>query len=230
MRGENMRNLGKRADFHTHTIFSDGELVPAELVRRACSLGFKAIAITDHVDISNIDLVIPRIKSVSEELGRYWDIAIIPGAELTHMPPETIPRLATRARELGAKFIAVHGETFVEPVLPGTNEAACRCGVVDMLAHPGLLDKHTAQLAKRNDVFLELTSRSGHSLTNGLVARIAVEHEVDLLVNTDTHKPQDLIGQKDAFSVALGAGLTEEKALEIVRDNPEKMLKKIAAK
>ena len=99
-----------------------------------------------------------------------------------------------------------------------------------MLAHPGLLDKHTAQLAKRNDVFLELTSRSGHSLTNGLVARIAVEHEVDLLVNTDTHKPQDLIGQKDAFSVALGAGLTEEKALEIVRDNPEKMLKKIAAK
>jgi putative hydrolase len=230
MRGETMKNLGKRSDFHTHTIFSDGELVPTELVRRACNLDFKAIAITDHVDISNIDFVIPRVKSVSEELGRYWDIAVIPGVELTHVPPETIPRLAARARELGAKFIAVHGETIVEPVLSGTNEAACRCGIVDMLAHPGFLDERTAKLARRNDVFLELTSRSGHSLTNGFVARIAVEYEVDLLVNTDTHRPQDMMAQKDAFNVALGAGLTEEKALEIVRDNPEKMLKKIASK
>ena len=38
-----------RADLHTHSIFSDGELIPAELVRRAQALGHDAIAITDHV-------------------------------------------------------------------------------------------------------------------------------------------------------------------------------------
>ena len=31
-------NLGKRYDFHSHTIFSDGELIPSELVRRAKTL------------------------------------------------------------------------------------------------------------------------------------------------------------------------------------------------
>ncbi len=46
-------------DLHTHSIFSDGELIPAELIRRAVAHGYSALAITDHVDQSNIDLVIP---------------------------------------------------------------------------------------------------------------------------------------------------------------------------
>ena len=41
-----------RADLHTHTVFSDGELIPAELVRRAMVLGHDVIAITDHVDMT----------------------------------------------------------------------------------------------------------------------------------------------------------------------------------
>ena len=41
-------------DLHTHTTFSDGELIPSELVRRAEVLGYKAIGITDHADYTNI--------------------------------------------------------------------------------------------------------------------------------------------------------------------------------
>jgi len=48
-------------DLHTHTVFSDGELIPFELVRRAEAAGYSAMAITDHMDSSNIDLIIPRI-------------------------------------------------------------------------------------------------------------------------------------------------------------------------
>ncbi len=40
-------------DLHTHSFFSDGELIPSELIRRAEAIGYKAIAITDHVDSSN---------------------------------------------------------------------------------------------------------------------------------------------------------------------------------
>ena len=61
-------------DFHTHTIFSDGELVPSELVRRALVNGYEAIALTDHVDSSNIDFVLPRIVKVAEQLNKYWSI------------------------------------------------------------------------------------------------------------------------------------------------------------
>ncbi len=36
----------KRADFHSHTVLTDGELPGNELIRRAQALGLRAIAIT----------------------------------------------------------------------------------------------------------------------------------------------------------------------------------------
>jgi histidinol phosphatase-like PHP family hydrolase len=66
----------------------------------------------------------------------------------------------------------VHGETIVEPVLPGTNRAAIAAGV-DILAHPGLITKEEAMLAAQKGVLLEITTRRGHSFTNGHVASIA---------------------------------------------------------
>ncbi|MBU0501997.1 MAG: hypothetical protein KJ811_01975, partial [Candidatus Margulisbacteria bacterium] len=45
----NMKDLGARIDFHTHTIFSDGQLLPAALAYEAHFRGHIAIAITDHV-------------------------------------------------------------------------------------------------------------------------------------------------------------------------------------
>ncbi len=59
-----------------------------------------------------------------EDIGDNWDITVIPGAEITHAPVEIIEKLAVRARRLGAEVIVVHGETLVEPVIPGTNHAA----------------------------------------------------------------------------------------------------------
>ena len=50
-----------RADLHTHSIFSDGELIPAELVRRAMVLGHDVIAITDHVDMTNVEFVVKAV-------------------------------------------------------------------------------------------------------------------------------------------------------------------------
>ncbi len=37
-------------DLHTHTFFSDGELAPSELVRRAYLKGYKVIGLSDHAD------------------------------------------------------------------------------------------------------------------------------------------------------------------------------------
>ena len=57
-----------RYDFHTHTVFSDGELIPSELVRRAKVLNHKAIAITDHGDASNYKELIEKTILAKEEL------------------------------------------------------------------------------------------------------------------------------------------------------------------
>jgi histidinol phosphatase-like PHP family hydrolase len=72
-------------------------------------------------------------------------------------------------------------------------------------------------------VALEITSRHGHSLTNGHVARMALEAGARLLVNTDTHSPGNLITHERAFEILMGAGLTEAQAQAVFAHN-EKLL------
>lgn len=207
-------------DLHTHSLFSDGELVPSELVRRAIVKGYRAIAITDHGDLSNIDHIIPRIANVSAQLSRAWGIKVIPGVELTHVPPADIAEMAKAARKLGAKLILCHGETIVEPVPPGTNSAALNADI-DILTHPGMITLEDAKLAAGKGIFLEITARKGHSLTNGHVAKTALAAGAKLIVNTDAHSPGDLITIEEAEKIALGAGLGITDFHKIVRNAEE---------
>jgi len=207
-------------DLHTHSFFSDGVLVPSELVRRAVMKGYEVIAITDHADASNLDFIIPRLASVCRELSSRWKITALPGIELTHIPPETFAELTERARSLGAAIVVAHGETLVEPVHPGTNRSAIDARV-DILAHPGLLTREEAELAVKNGVYLEITSRKGHSLSNGHVARLAGETGAKLVIDTDSHEPGDLITDDFARSVLLGAGLSTERIAGVLKNSRE---------
>lgn len=207
-------------DLHTHSLLSDGELLPSELVRRAAVKGYRAIAITDHVDMSNVDWVVSRLIKDCDELKRYFPIEIIPGVELTHVPPERIKPLAEEARKLGAKVVVVHGETIVEPVAPGTNLQALH-SPIDILAHPGLITEEEVLLAKKNGIMLEISARKGHSLTNGHVAKLALKLGAGLVLNTDAHSPEDLITLDQARNIAMGAGLNEEEFLRLTMNERE---------
>lgn len=215
----------KRIDLHTHSLFSDGELLPSELVRRADILGHKAIAITDHVDASNIE-VAGKIAQAANDIRDYWDIEVIPGVEITHTPIEVIDKLANKARSLGAEIVVVHGETPVEPVKPGTNMMAAQSPSVDIIGHPGLITEEEVQIAVDNDVALEISYRGGHCLGNGHVAELGLKYGANLVVDTDTHAPGDLIDYKMSEVVALGAGIPEAELENVLKKNPEKILKK----
>ncbi len=214
-------------DLHTHSIFSDGTMIPAELTRRAQEKGYKGLAITDHADRSNLDFIVPRVVAFCEEVPRRDDFSVIPGIELTHVRVELIVPLTRQARALGARLVVVHGETLVEPVRPGTNRAALEAGV-DILAHPGLISEEDVILAKERGIFLEITARRGHSITNGHVARLAKKAGASLLLNTDTHDPQDLIDDMFARQVALGSGL-EEDDWQSMCANAESLLGRVAS-
>ena len=205
-------------DLHTHSLFSDGELLPSELMRRIEALNYEYLAITDHADDSNLDWIIPRIVKVTERVNRYARVQTIPGIELTHVPPPLIPELAEEAYKLGAKLVVVHGETIVEPVAEGTNLAGIQAKV-DILAHPGLISEEEARLAAANGVCLEITARKGHSLGNGWIARIAKKTGAKLVLNTDAHAPGDLIESRFARQVALGAGLSEADFEEMLANS-----------
>ena len=212
-------------DLHTHSSFSDGELIPSELVRRAVVLGYKAIAITDHVDYTNLEHILSCVQNV-KNLEEDYDVRIFSGVEITHVPPSKIPSLVEKARKLGAEIIVVHGETSVEPVPPGTNHTAVSLDI-DILAHPGFITVEDAQTAKDNGICLEITSRNGHNRTNGHVVRIAKETGTDLVVNTDSHAPHDLINDETALKIAMGAGLDEKGTKKATVTNPSKLIKNL---
>ena len=187
-------------------------------------IGYSALAITDHGDHSNFDFIIPRLVKVCRKLTSALAIQVIPGIELTHVPPENISELAVEARGLGARIIVVHGETIVEPVMTGTNMAALKAPV-DILAHPGLLTEEEATEAARNSVYLEITTRKGHSLTNGHIARMARQAKASLILNSDSHAPSDLVDDELARKVSLGAGLTETE-FQIMLRNSQALVRK----
>jgi histidinol phosphatase-like PHP family hydrolase len=197
-------------DLHTHSTFSDGELIPAELARRAKVAGYRAIAITDHVDASNMDLVVPRVVAMAREYSIYMDMVILAGVELTHVPSALIEQEVRRARALGAAVVVVHGETIVEPVETGTNLAAIEAGA-DVLAHPGLITEEEVRLAAEKGVLLEITTRAGHGYANGHVLNLARRHGARIVVNNDAHAPRDIVCAELRRRIALGCGMTPEE-------------------
>ena len=105
---------GRRADLHSHTIFSDGLLTPEELVARAASKGLAALAITDHDSVEGLERahaaappgleVVPGIEISTALEG--WDLHML-GFYLDAEHPGLRERLAgfqlerrDRAREI----------------------------------------------------------------------------------------------------------------------------------
>lgn len=228
-------------DFHTHTVFSDGGMIPAGLMQRAIVRGCLGLAITDHVDSSNLEWAFENLLKFVDELGqewhpgtvpgrdtttaplnmldsavqgKNWHLPLIPGVELTSVPPRKIAALAEKARSLGAKWIVVHGETIMEPVAPGTNRAAIEAKA-DLLSHPGLIAPEDAARAAELGVYLEITSHKRHSLANGWVAQRARESGAKLLLNTDCHISAEILDTKQRRAIAFGAGLTAEEVDQI---------------
>ncbi len=208
-------------DLHVHSVFSDGELIPSEIVRRCAELGYEGVAVTDHADFSNIPVILKELERLKDFRDDY-EIPMLFGVEITHVPPKLIGKAVELAWKEGAEIVIVHGETIVEPVKEGTNYHAVQ-EEIDILAHPGILDLKTAELARENGVYLEITTRKGHCLTNGHVARIANEVGCDLVLNNDAHTPSDFVSVEMARKILIGAGVEK---VDSVFENSKRILKK----
>lgn len=211
-------------DFHTHTSLSDGAYSPMELIRRALINNYQAIALTDHASIGELSRIIPEVAQVCALASSHWNILAIPGIELTHVPPPAIAETAKKAKELGACIVVVHGETIIECVEKGTNLAAVCSPHVDILAHPGLLSLEEAQLAATNGIFLEISARQGHCLTNGHIASLAQQVGAKLLLGSDAHNQQDLLTIPLADAIIRGAGLDDIACHQVLDINPKTLL------
>ena len=217
-------------DFHTHTFLSDGVLSPIELVRRAMKIGYRVMAITDHVGPGNMEFVLKTLVADCDMVNRRWDILALPGVEITHTPSEDIDYVARECRRLGAKVVNVHGETITEPVVEGTNLAAVLSDHVDILAHPGLITAEEAGIAARKGVYLEVSARRGHSAANGHVVNTAKAAGARMILDSDAHAPEDLLTREFAMKVARGSGLDFEEATAVLDAAPLEFMKKVGVR
>jgi hypothetical protein len=63
------------ADLHNHTIASDGEYTPTELVNKAAELGLQAVGVTDHDTLNGLGEALTA--------GRAAGIRVVPGVEVS---------------------------------------------------------------------------------------------------------------------------------------------------
>ena len=213
----------ERFDFHSHSFLSDGDSSATDMWNEAQSLGHRVLALTDHL---SLDDPVPLLNRLRREATAWEGSQFVPlvGVELTKIPPRRIAAAAKAARNAGAEIILVHGESLVENTPPGTNRAAVESGLIDILAHPGLLSLKEAELAKEHSVILEISARRGHSLANGHVAQMARETGAELVVDSDAHNPVELVPAPLARRIALGAGIPQDQTDRVLRATPEALL------
>ncbi len=100
-----------KGDFHIHTLFSDGRVMPADRVDEAVQNGLDVIAITDHIEVRPFFSKTGRWKLIDEQADNYnlsYEVAkpeadkknllLIPATEITkkQMPPGHFNALFTK--------------------------------------------------------------------------------------------------------------------------------------
>ncbi len=216
----------RRIDFHSHSYLTDGDTSATEMWHAARLLEHRALALTDHVSIEDPR---PLLDRLHEEAAAWADDHFRPvvGVEITKVPPRRIADVARAARHAGAEIVIVHGETISESVPSGTNHAAIDSGLVDVLAHPGLIAPEDVDLARAHGVVLEISARRAHAFTNGHVAGLALERGVELVVDSDAHAPEQLVPPAFARRLALGAGVPAHELERVLETTPERLLAKL---
>lgn len=120
-----------KCDFHTHTVFSDGQVSPMMRINEAWNDGLDAIAITDHIeyrpfkDIVNSDF--NKSNEMALKYGKEIDFIVIPGAEITRKKP---------LGHLNALFVKDVNKLNIPDQVEAIKEAV-KQGAFVMWNHPG---------------------------------------------------------------------------------------------
>ncbi len=138
-------------NFHMHTIYSDGQLQPEELIKQAIAIGLKGLAITDHHTIGGFQIAQGWMEYLEKEsppstaFPHLWT-----GVEITS------DLLGTEVHILGYAFDPKHPaiEPYLQGEAPGRSDAQAAAVIVAIqqaggfavLAHPARYRRPATEL------------------------------------------------------------------------------------
>jgi histidinol phosphatase-like PHP family hydrolase len=180
-----------KCDFHTHTVFSDGNVWPTERVGEAWRDGLDALAITDHIEYQPHKKYIPADQNAAWKIARDvasdYNIILVHGAEITRsMPPG----------HLNALFIR-DADSLDKPDFMKVIEAAVKQGAFIQYNHPGWKAQQPDGIPRLYPVHLELIAKGWlhgieyfnefETYRNDTVMEMCREHKLAVMGNSDIH-------------------------------------------
>ena len=209
------------ADFHTHTVFSDGLVWPTVRMDEAWREGIDAIAVTDHIEYQ------PHKKYVSDDHNASYQVALptaqrknimlIKGTEITRDTPPG---------HFNAVFIKdvdpINTPDFLEAV-----EAAIDQGGFVFWNHPGWQGLKRGDWKRVHDKLHEKNWLGGIEVLNGgsyypQAHRWCLDKGLAMLGNSDYHSPSMLhhseTGDHRALTLVFVKEFTQEGVKEALND------------
>lgn len=132
-----------------------------------------------------------HIKKQIHELSIYYDVQAYFALKLMYLPPLLLENAVLQYRLAGVPLIAVQGESISDMVEEGTNFSACNAKA-DILYSPGLIDDNTAEIAAKNNVYLEISTHQKHAYCNAHIAKVAREYGAKMVLGSNANALEEI--------------------------------------
>jgi DNA polymerase (family X) len=220
-----------QGDVHMHTVETDGRNTIEEMAEAAMERGYKYMAITDHsknlafangLDDKRAVEHIQRIRAVSEKLG---GIRIFAGIEVDILADGTLDLSDSVLEQMDIVIASVHSHFNQTPAeMTDRLLKAVDNPNTSLLGHPtGRLllrrDAYTfdfdavLKAAAQKKVAMELNAYPDRLDLNDRHLRLAKEHGVKIVINTDSHHTSHMEKIRFGILQARRAWLTKDDVL-----------------
>lgn len=199
-----------KADFHMHTVFSDGNNSIEEMARAAKQLGHKIIAITDHIGSAKIAHPVDQrrfnsyLKAIQQARKKVKGIIILAGAEIDINKDGQLNATKEMLSQLQIINASIHsGFKQPEDIMTKRITTAFENYKITSFSHPtgrlinerppyNLNREKVFQTAKDHQIHLEINSYPTRLDLNGEHIRLAKEIGCKFTISTDAHSQDQL--------------------------------------
>jgi DNA polymerase (family 10) len=199
-----------KGDLHCHTLASDGENSIEEMVEMAIKMGYEYVGISDHTKSLNITHglnekeLLDQHKVIQKLKEKNTKIKILHGCEVNIMADGTLDIKDEVLERLDYVIASVHSNMKMEKKeMTERIIKAMQNKNVDIIGHPtgrliGQRDEYQMdfdkilEVAKKTGTILEINSHPIRLDLNGFYIRRAKEAGIKMIINTDSHRKEQL--------------------------------------